>query len=112
MTLREIRDRRGGKHTREEYVDPRARETGDDCRFKEFATGPRIAPNDSGRTPTSRGEGTRVAQHMRGRSGEGQRKLGGEIAIGESPHTVGAEEATAHGAPISACCTEAPCGPS
>jgi hypothetical protein len=112
VTLREIRDRGGGKHTREEYVDPCTRETGDDCRFKELSTGPGIASDDSRRTPTSPSESTRVAEDMCRRSGKGKRKLGGEIAIGESPHTVGAEEATAHGAPISACCTEAPCGPS
>ena len=112
VTLREIRDRRSGKHTREEYVDPRAGEACHDRGFEEFATRAWIAPDDSRRTPTSRSEGTRVAQHMRGRSGEGQGKLGGEVAVGESPHAIGAKEATAHGAPISACCTEAPCGPS
>jgi hypothetical protein len=70
VTLCEIRDGRRGKNTREEYVDPCARKTGDDCRFEEFAAGPGIASDDRRRTPTPRSEGTRVAEDMCRRSGK------------------------------------------
>ena len=112
VTLREVGDRRRGQHTREEYVDPCARETGHHGRLEELAARTGISPDDSARTCAIGDKRSSIAEHVSSRSGEGQREFGGEVAIGESPYAVGAEEATAHGAPISACCTEAPCGPS
>ena len=112
VTLREIGDGRSGKHAGEEYVDSRAGEACHDRGFEEFATRARIAPDDGRGSAAVYRQRPCVAQHVGRRSGEGQGKLGGEVAVGESPHAIGAKEATAHGAPISACCTEAPCGPS
>ena len=112
VTLGEIRDRRSGQDAGEEHIDSRARQSRDDRRLEELATRPGIAPHDSARARAVGHQSAGIAEHVGRRSGEGQREFGGEVAVGESPHAVGAEEATAHGAPISACCTEAPCGPS
>ena len=88
-------------------VDTGAREAGDDGRLEELPACPRVTADDGlGAVPRERAH---VTEDVGGRDGQVERKFGGEVAVRETSHAVGAEE-PAQGA--SACCTGAPCGPS
>ena len=113
----QVGHRRGGDDSDVDHVDTGAGQAGDDGRAEELPGRPGVAADD-GHRPVPL-EGTDLGQHVGGRDGQVERQLGGQVAVGQPAHTVGAEDA-AHQEPelplrrrrVSAWSTGEPCGPS
>ena len=83
----QIGHRRGGQHPDPQRVDALTGQPGDHRGLQHFAAGPRIATDH--RDPSARFARTRQAPRRRG--AQRQRQLSGQLAIGDSANTVGAE---------------------
>src|SRR3546814_381373 len=87
-------DTRRGHHTEEEYVDPcRGQSRHDGC-LEELPGDPGVAPHH--RHGTVPRELTPVGQDVRCSNGQVQSQLGGELTVGETTDSVGAEQILCH----------------
>ena len=83
----QIGHRRGGQHAHPQRVDALAGQAGDHRGLQHLAAGPRV-PTDHGDTLA---RFTHVGQPPRRGGAQSQRQFGGQLPIGDSADTVGAE---------------------
>ena len=104
----EVGDTGGGHHAEANHVHAGRGQPGHHRRLQELARGAGVA-SDYRTRPTAL-EHARLGQHVGGGDGEVEGQFGGQLGVGSASDTIGAEQA--RHAPISACCTAEPCGPS
>ena len=95
----EVGDARGGEHTEQEDVDPGRGEPGHDGGLEELPGDPRVASDHGDRAVALERAG--LAEHVCRGDGEVQGELRGDVAVGEAPDPVRAEETT-HGGQVAA----------
>jgi hypothetical protein len=98
-----------GNDTQPVHVDAGGGEAGHHSRLEELAGSPGVTSHDRGGPLV--GERAGLAEHVGSRDRQVERELGGQVAVGEASHPIGAEDA-AHGGGISAWSTGEPYGPS
>ena len=92
--LHEIGEARRGQHLGVEHVHARGGEAGADRGGEEVPRGTRVAGDD--RAGTGAAEGAERTEHVRRAHGQLHRELRGDVVVGASAHSVGAEE-SCHG---------------
>ncbi|CAM5290842.1 hypothetical protein SRIMM317S_00494 [Streptomyces rimosus subsp. rimosus] len=88
----QVRHGRGRQHAHPQHVHARAGQARHDRGLQELSRRPRIAP-DHGHRPVPL-ERAGFREHMRRRDRETERQLGRQIGVGDTAHTVRAEESS------------------